>query len=509
LRSKTIRTIALLLAIGIAAGYSLGISNSKKAGGTLSVAQLIDQPGLAKFVTQKVAWTSCSGGFECANVQVPLDYQHPNARTITLSVIRLPAKDQKHRIGSLLVNPGGPGGSGVDYALAADLIVTPAVLKRYDIVGFDPRGVGRSTPIHCLTDRETDQTIALDGSPSTPQQVQALLDGAKLIADRCKARAGAMLPFIGSTNVARDLDLLRAILGDAKLNYLGKSYGTVIGAIYADLYPKRVGHLVLDGAIDPTVSNREMNLDQARGFEVALNDYVTDCLKRHSCPGGDTRPAVLARIGKLLADSDAHPIPSKTNRAATQSLVLLGIVSTLYDSLSGWPSLTLALKNAFKGDSTELLVLADFYVDRDINGHYATNSNDIGYAVNCLDKDNRESPTAMASDAIRMAKVAPHFGSYLAWGLAPCNYWPTPAQPYPAPIAARGAGPILVVGTTRDPATPYQWAQGLARQLSSGVLLTFNGDGHTAYTRGSTCIDNAIDGYLLRSQAPPNGKICQ
>lgn len=509
MRSKTIRTVAFLLIVGIATGYLLGVSGSKETGGALNVARLIDRPALAKFVTQKVAWTSCNGSFECANVRVPLDYQHPNARTITLSVIRLLAKDRKHRIGSLLVNPGGPGGSGVDYALAADMIVTPSVLKRYDIVGFDPRGVGRSTPIHCLTDQETDQTIALDGSPSTPKEVQALLDGAKLIADRCKVRAGAMLPYIGSTNVARDLDLLRAILGDAKLNYLGKSYGTVIGAIYADLYPKRVGHLVLDGAIDPTVSDSEMNRDQALGFEVALNDYLTDCLKRQNCPGGNTRSAVLERIGKLLADSDVHPIPSRTNRVATQSLVLLGIVSTLYDSLSGWPSLTLALNNAFKGDSTELLVLADFYVDRDINGHYATNSNDIGYAVNCLDKDNRESPAAMAANAVQMAKIAPHFGPYLAWGLAPCNYWPTPAQPYPAPIAAKGAGPILVVGTTHDPATPYQWAKGLARQLSSGVLLTFDGDGHTAYTRGSTCIDNAVDDYLLRSRAPANGKICR
>lgn len=424
-------------------------------------------------------------------------------------MVRLLAKDQQHRLGSLLVNPGGPGGSGVDYALAADFIVTKEVLARYDLVGFDPRGVGRSTPIHCLTDRETDQMIALDGTPTTPAQVRTLMDAAKLIADRCKVRAGAMLPFIGSTNVARDMDLLRAILGDRKLNYLGKSYGTVFGAIYAGLFPKRVGHLVLDGALDPTVSNRETNLDQARGFQTALNDYVTDCLKHQMCPGGKTREEVLARIGKLLTDTDTKPLASKSGRVATQSLVLLGIVSTLYDPTGGWPSLTMALNQAYTGDGSGLLELADYYVDRDANGHYTTNSNDISYAVNCIDKDSRTSVVQMSADAKVMAKVSPDFGAYLAWGLAPCDFWPTPPDPYPAPIVAKGAGPILVVGTTHDPATPYRWARGLARQLQSGVLLTYEGEGHTAYMRGSACIDGAVDAYFLRGQTPAPGATCK
>lgn len=508
-KRKITVAIALILVLSIGVGFFLASNNRTEAAGSVNVSKLIDQPSLTKFVTQQIAWNECYGTFQCAKVTVPLDYKHPEARTISLSVVRLLATDRKNRIGSLLVNPGGPGGSGVDYALAAEFIVTKDVLARYDLVGFDPRGVGRSTPIHCLTDQETDQMIALDGTPSTPSQVKTLMDAAKTIADLCKARAGVMLPFIGSANVARDMDLLRAILGDTKLNYLGKSYGTLIGAIYADLFPKRVGHLVLDGALDPTVPNTETNIDQARGFQTALEDYVTDCLKHKTCPGGDTRDAVLARINKLLTDTDVTPLPSKSGRVATQSLVVLGIVSTLYDSLGGWPSLTLALEQAYAGDSTGLLDLADYYVDRDANGHYATNSNDIGYAVNCIDKDSRATVAQMAADSEAMAKVSPQFGPYLAWGLAPCDFWPTPPAPYPAPIEAKGAGPILVVGTTNDPATPYRWAQGLAHQLQSGVLLTYEGEGHTAYMRGSACIDRAVDAYLLSGKTPVEGTSCR
>ena len=508
-KSKIAGALSLILVFSIGVGFFLASNNRTQSGGAVSVDKLIDQKSLIKFVEQQVAWSQCYGEFQCADVTVPLDYQHPEARVIKLSVVRLLAKDQKRRLGSLLVNPGGPGGSGIDYALAADFVVTKEILARYDLIGFDPRGVGRSTPIHCLTDKETDQMIALDGTPSTPAQVQALMDAAKTMADLCKTRAGVMLPFIGSANVARDMDLLRAILGDSKLNYLGKSYGTLIGAIYADLFPKRVGHLVLDGALDPTVPNAETNLDQAKGFQIALDDYVTDCLKKETCPGGKTRTAVLGRIGKLLADADTDPLPSKSGRAVTQSLVVLGIVSTLYDSLGGWPALTLALNQAYRGDGTGLLDLSDYYVDRDTDGHYASNSNDISYAVNCLDKDNKATVDQMAQDAKTMAKVSPDFGPYLAWGLAPCNFWPIPPAPYPAPIAAKGSGPILVVGTTHDPATPYRWAQGLAAQLQAGFLLTYDGEGHTAYMRGSACIDRAVDAYLLGGKTPALGTTCR
>jgi pimeloyl-ACP methyl ester carboxylesterase len=501
--------IALILVVSLSIGFLLSTSDRTKAAGAKKVAHLIDQQSLAKYVSQKLHWKACYGTFECTKVTVPLDYSHPNASTITIAVTRLLAKDQKHRLGSLLVNPGGPGGSGVDYVLAAEFIVTKQILAHYDLIGFDPRGVARSTPIHCLTDSETDRLIAIDGTPTTPLQIRTLMDAAKHMADMCKARASRMLPFIGSANVARDMDLIRAILGDSQLNYLGKSYGTLIGAIYADLFPKRVGHLVLDGAIDPTVPNAEMNLDQARGFQTALGDYVTDCLKHRTCAGGKTRVAVLGRISKLIADSDVKPLSSKSGRAVTQSLVLLGIVSTLYDSIGGWPSLTLALSQAYAGDGSGLLDLSDYYVDRDARGHYTTNSNDIGYAVNCIDKNSRETVAQMQADAKAMARVSPNFGAYLAWGLAPCDFWATPPAPYPAPIRAKGAGVILVVGTTHDPATPYQWAEGLAHQLQSGVLLTYEGEGHTAYMRGSTCIDRAVDGYFLAGKPPAAGTVCR
>ena len=467
---------------------------------------------LQGYMTQSLSWKKCDSGFECTTVRVPLDYANPGAKAITLSVIRHNASDRKHRIGSLLVNPGGPGGSGIDYAMSAEFIVTPAVLRKFDIVGFDPRGVGKSTPLWCLTGPETDKFVAADGSPSTPVQEVEYIDQSKLLARRCSERAGTLLPFVGTIDAAKDLDILRSVLGDKQLNMLGKSYGTLLGATYAHLFPQNVGRLVLDGAVDPTVSFEEMNIQQAKAFERALKEYldkyISDCKATGECPFGTTHDEALSSIDELIATSDSEPLPSKSKRPVTQSEVILGILSSLYDSDRGWTSLTSALTTAVQGDGTLLLELADFYVDRGPDGKYEINSNEIGYAVNCIDKDQRLTMDQARKEAKILSKTSPTFGQYLAWSSLPCNYWPVPSKPIPVPLSAAGSAPILVVGTTRDPATPVQWAKGLASQLQTGHLLVFNGDGHTAYTRGSACIDAAVDGYLLTGKLPRAGQVC-
>lgn len=464
---------------------------------------------LARFYRQRLHWKGCGGRFQCTRVQVPLDYAQPAGTAIELSVIRLPATGSTGRKGSLLINPGGPGVSGIDYARAASTVVSATLRERYDIVGFDPRGVGASTPVRCLSDKETDTYLAADGSPDTGAEERRLVELSGLLAQRCKQRNGALLAHVGTRDAARDLDVLRAVLGDQRLHYLGKSYGTYLGATYAELFPARVGTMVLDGALDPASSGTEIAREQALGFEVALRAFVEDCLRRSDCPLHGGRDAALASVGRLLTAIDQHPLRGDPGRPVTEALAVLGVVAALYDEGSGWPLLRTALAEAEQGNGQTLLLLADFYTDRNPGGHYTTNSNDAIYAINCLDRPEEKDPAKLRATAEQFSRVAPRFGAYLAWSSLPCGLWPYPPEGTPQPTRAPGSAPILVVGTTRDPATPYRWAQALARELQSGRLLTFEGDGHTAYRRGSRCIDRAVDRYLVDGTLPPEGLRCR
>jgi pimeloyl-ACP methyl ester carboxylesterase len=463
---------------------------------------------LRRFYEQKVSWRGCGDGFECAKVSVPLDYAQPAQEAIKLSVIRRPAGDRSERIGSLLLNPGGPGASGVDFARQADLVVSRTLRARFDIVGFDPRGVARSAPVECLSDKGLDEFIATDGSPDDAGEEQALVGEARALAAACEKRSGKVLAHVATADAARDMDVLRSMLGDEKLHYLGKSYGTFLGATYAELFPSRVGRLVLDGAIDPKRSSEEINREQAKGFELALDAFIDDCLREHDCPLSGGHAGALAQIDRLLARSDARPLRSDEGRPVTQSLVVLGIVAALYDQDGGWPVLQLALEEAFGGDGSTLLALADYYTDREDDGHYSSNANEAIYAVNCLDRPEQPDLSEVRALSAQYAKVSPRFGPYLAWSSLPCTYWPAGPQGQPHAIHAPGAAPILVVGTLRDPATPYEWAVSLAGQLDSGVLLTWDGDGHTAYRRGSRCVDRAVDNYLVTGTTPTDGTRC-
>jgi pimeloyl-ACP methyl ester carboxylesterase len=406
----------------------------------------------------------------------------------------------------LLVNPGGPGVSGVDYARGAESSISSAVRRHYDIVGFDPRGVATSAPIRCLSDAQTDAFTTQDGSPDDSAEEAELVRLARLVGEQCAARNGGLLAHVGTRDVARDLDVLRGVLGDEKLNFLGKSYGTYIGAIYAEMFPDRVGRLVLDGVVDPAAGDDELARAQALGFERALASFVDDCLRHKSCPLSGDRASALGQVSSILEAADHTPL--RAARPVTQSLVLLGIAYAMYEPRL-WEVLREALAEAKSGNGSTLLLLADSYLERSSKGHYSSNGNDVIFAVSCLDRPETSNLAALRARAKALAAVAPRFGAYLAWGFLPCSFWPVPAEGKAEPVRAAGAAPILVVGTTRDPATPYAFAQNLAAELESGRLLTYDGDGHTAYEQGSGCIDDAVDAFLIDATLPAAGKRCR
>ena len=464
------------------------------------------QVSLSKYYTQDLAWSGC-GDNQCAKLTVPIDYSHPDGATVQLSVLKVPAKDPSTRIGSLVVNPGGPGGSGASYAASAQF--TDQVRAAYDIVGFDPRGVGTSAPVKCLNDRQLDSFLGADPTPDNVAQEQKIADSAKAFADECKANGGPLLGHVSTIEAAKDMDILRAALVEPKLNYLGKSYGTFLGATYADLFPGKVGRFVLDGVIDPNLTSSQVNEGQAVGFETATRAYVTDCVNKGNCPLGASVSSGMATLQVFLKQMDTNPIPVNDPyvKRLTEGWASLGVAGPMYDPQQ-WPDLTNALREAFAGQGTSLMKLADNYAERTSGGAYLGNMMQVIYAVNCLDRSDVKALTHYESEARSLTAKAPTWGPFLAWSTVPCGYWPVPANNAPKKITAAGSGPIVVVGTTRDPATPYIWAEGLASELQNGHLITYNGNGHTAYMRSNSCIDDAVDAYLVKGIVPPKGLKC-
>lgn len=513
MRRRLAAVAGLVVAALTLAACTSGVgSTTSSNGGWGAKATPTVEPGVAadleRYYMQRLSWRGCGDGFQCATLTVPMDYAHPTVRDLHLALIRLPASSKHSRIGALVINPGGPGGSGIQYARNASSGISDAVRKRYDIIGFDPRGVGASDPIRCLTDTQTDQFFAADPTPTTPTEIATAVQIDRSFAADCEARNAAELPFVGTRDAARDMDVLRATLGEQKLNYLGKSYGTFLGSTYADEFPTKVGRMVLDGVIDPKLTSEQINLGQAEGFEQATRSFMADCVKRSGCPMGTDLDAGMTKLQTLLAGLNTAPLPTKSAaRPLTEGLGSLGVAYAMY-SKSYWPYLRAALQQAVAGKGQGLLALADAYADRDSGGHYPSNLNDALYAVNCIDRAQTGGIAQIEKDAVTFAAAAPTWGAFLAWGSLPCIYWPAPPTDQPHAVAATGSGPIVVVGTTRDPATPYAWAQGLASELSNGHLITYDGDGHTAYREGSPCVDTAVDNYLIKGAVPPTGKRC-
>jgi len=462
---------------------------------------------LLPFYSQELTWSECGVGFDCTDVTAPLDWENPGEGEITLAVVRHRAEGTA--VGSLLMNPGGPGSSGVDLVKdSLDFAVGADIIENYDVVGFDPRGVGGSTAVTCYDAPQMDEYLY--GIPAAPRGTAEweaeLLESHKAFAEACDANSAGILPHITTVNAARDMDLIRAVLGDKQLNYLGYSYGTFLGATYAKLYPEKAGRLVLDGAIDPAVPGLEVGATQALGFESALRAYMQNCLDSGDCPFNGTVDEAMADLGALLASVDSTPLKSGDGRLMGADSLMTGIIAALY-SEGSWDYLTQALDEALQGDPSTAFLLADFYNGRE-DGVYIDNSAEAFRAYNCMDYPVEDDPAAEAATEAKIAEGAPTIAPYWT-GPDSCSVWPYPPTGTRGEITAEGAGPILVIGTTNDPATPYEWSESLAAQLEEGVLITRVGEGHTGYNKGNSCVDDAVEAFLLDDVVPEDGLRCE
>ena len=461
---------------------------------------------LDSYYEQELSWETCEAN-ECTTLEVPISYEDLTLGTIKLAVERRKASGD--RIGSLVVNPGGPGAGGTYLAEQADGYFAEPLLAAYDIVGFDPRGTGDSSPVDCLTDDELDAYIASDPDPDTPEEVAEGKDNAEEFWEGCEAKSGDVGAHVSTVEAARDMDVLRAALGEDQLDYLGFSYGTRLGATYAELYPDKTGRLVLDGAIDPSLTTLEGSLSQAAGFETALRSYIQDCVDGGSCFLGGTVDDGLKTIKDLLTEIDEKPLKTKDaeGRELTVGLAFYGLITPLY-SEDNWSYLDQGLEEALDGNGDTLLLLSDFYGSRE-GGKYTDNSLEAIGVINCLDDPFSITADEVPDQFADFEKASPTFGKVFAWGLTACDGIPFTATDEPdLQIDGSGAAPIVVLGTTRDPATPYEEAVAMAEQLESGVLVSRDGDGHTAYNQGNSCVDDAVHGYLIDGEVPKDGLEC-
>ncbi|ARQ69966.1 alpha/beta hydrolase [Streptomyces marincola] len=468
---------------------------------------------LRPYYDQRLRWEPCgTADFECADLTVPLDYENVDpAEDIRLTVTRSAATEPDERIGALLMNPGGPGASAVDFAQSAASFLYPSEVRaRYDMVGFDARGTGQSEPVECLTGDEMDDYTLTDRTPDSDAEVDELLAAFDTFAQGCQERSGELLGHISTIESARDMDVLRAALGDEKLHYVGFSYGTKLGAVYAGLFPERTGRLVLDAAMDPRLSTLDTDREQAGGFETAFRSFAEDCASRDDCPLGTGGPdAASQALLDFFSTVDAEPLPSGDGeRPLTESLAQTGVAYALYAE-DLWPMLRDALAGAIEdGDGSGLLALADAYNERGADGTYGTTMFAFP-AISCLDSPSGNEDADAVRDALASYEEAsPTFGRDFAWATLLCAAWPVEPSGGPVSIPATGATDILVIGTLRDPATPYAWAEGLAEQLDTGILLTYDGDGHGAYGGASECVDSAVNAYLLENVSPEEGTTC-
>ena len=476
---------------------------------------------------QKLSWKDCpapseaeGGGaapsplpngtkWQCATMKAPLDWSKPKGDTIGLALVRAKASGAaSKRIGSLVFNFGGPGGSGVTTLPAfGDDYAT--LRTRYDLVSFDPRGVGRSASVECESDSQLDQYFQQDATPDTTAERTKLLANTKQFNAACEKNSKKMLPQVRTTDAARDMDLMRQVLGDDKLHYFGISYGTELGGVYAHLFPTHVGRAVFDAVVDPTQNSEQGSLGQAKGFQLALDNFADDCTsKTTDCPVGDTPQDVKDRIAKLLKSLDSKPIPGIFPRQLTQTAATNGIAQALY-SKDFWEYLTEGLEQAYSGDGKVLMALSDSMNGRSENGEYS-NITAANIAINCADDKPRYTAADVERKLPEFRAASPLFGDFLAWGMVSCTDWAVPGAADHPDVSAAGSAPILVVGNTGDPATPYEGAKKMVDALGKGVAveLTYKGQGHGAYDSKNKCVQSAVNGYLLNGKVPAAGTVC-
>jgi pimeloyl-ACP methyl ester carboxylesterase len=461
-------------------------------------------------VSAHLVWRPC-GKFRCATLVVPVSYADPAEGTLRLAVIELPATRGAAHTPDLVLNPGGPGESGLQF-LENDASEFPAALRSsFNLVSFDPRGVGESDPVVCTSPSGLRKWLALDPAPATPGAISTLISEVKAFDKGCARHTPkAVLANLSTAVTAHDMDRLRAALGESKLDYLGFSYGTYLGALYAEAFPDKVGNMVLDGAVDPALGTATLDREQAQAFETDLHDFFAWCPTNAGCaaqlPKG-ARATYREVIGHLLSGATltadlSAPLGGvqQVNYAVTLKGVILSLSSTTY-----WSYLAQALSEAMSGNGTLFAELADSYVGFNPNGT-ASNLVSAETAISCLDRP-APAVSSYPSLARRLAVVAPDFGAAEAWGSLACNFWPVAASGRAAPVHLRQPLPILVVGSTHDPATPYAWALALTHQLAGAELLSRTGDGHTGYF-SSTCVQKWVDSYLASGVRPPAGTVC-
>lgn len=461
------------------------------------------------YFDQEIAWEDCESGAECAIVLAPLNWEDLQpGRDVELALSRHRAIGEAQ--GSLLLNPGGPGASGYEFVRdSLSRAVGQALLESFDVVGWDPRGVNASSAVECAeTDAELDFFFfgELEAEPGTAAWDEELLAESIRFGQECLAKTGDLLHYVDTLSTVRDLDLLRHLLGDEQLNYLGYSYGTLIGALYIDTFPATVGRIVLDGPVDPAASQFDLVLNQYRGFEEALVAYVDNCVELGICPFEGDSDAQLMTVSGLYDRLETEPLRHSDGRLVDHSTLRTAMVTTLY-SQDNWGFLTQLFVEIDQDITDTAMLLVDFYYDRE-DGVYQDNSMEAFIAINCLDYPAEFDTDVIARQAIQLREVAPYTARPQGYGDLVCQNWPVAPRLTKGPVSGVGANPVLVIGTTGDPATPYNWSLSLAEQLGNARHLTLEAEGHLAYNKASRCINEAVEQYFLTGALPEDGLRC-
>jgi pimeloyl-ACP methyl ester carboxylesterase len=509
------RSLALVVACALALAACSGSSSTSAQKESNSRPEAGSNTGSTRKPdgsTGTLTWNKCKdkaaamAGLDCAPLEVPIDPKVPKGPTTTIALAKSSSTGSAdERIGSLVINPGGPGGSGIEFLSNAASMFPKDLTDHFDLVSFDPRGVGDSDPVRCLNDEQKDEQLQRDLSPTDDAERAQLEKDQVTLRKGCESRNPELVHHMSTADVASDLDQIRQALGDQKLNFLGYSYGTAIGATYAAMFPTTIRAMVLDGSVSPSATAAEETMAQAMGFERTLKNFITACNADTTCA---LAPDTAGAIDAARASLQKEPVKVATasgERTLTADLFDYGLATALYDT-STWAPTAQAIKNIRTTGAKTILSLVDRQTGRQTNGTY-DNSSDAQVMVNCSDQQDRPTEAEARADEAKIVAAAPTFGPILGSGLTGCNDWPKPSEPTPKP-SAQGAPPIMVIGTVGDPATPYEWAQQMSTALTGSVLLTYEGDGHTAFLRGGKCIEDAVVNYFVDLTLPAPGTRC-
>jgi pimeloyl-ACP methyl ester carboxylesterase len=487
----------------------LGLLSLAACGGTSTSSDTSVNPlnTTTDFIVNPIVWSACDGStdteVECGNIEVPFDYADPEQGSFVLYVKKHNAASPADRIGSMMVNPGGPGFGGSSLADDARYYFSQDLIDRFDIIAWDPRGTGESTPaVNCVD--TFDEYFGLDSPPETPEEKQALIDASQAFNDKCAENSGTILPYISTQASAQDINSLRLALGEEKVSFFGFSYGSELGTTWATMFPETVRAIVVDGAVDPNASSTEEGMNQAKGFEGQLATFLKQCSEKTTCAFHNGGKAEAA-FDKLVLDIDATPLEvSKDRTPVTQGVLFTAVAQAMYSDYY-WPQLSEALSEAQNGDGKGILQLYDDYYQRKDDGTYG-NELEAFLAISCLDDPGASSVEDVDSHVEDFIDAAPRLGGNFAYGYS-CALWPVkPADK--VTITGKGAGPIVVVGTTGDPATPLDSTRKMALSLEQGILIVVDANQHTGYG-ANNCVVKAVDDYLINLSVPKNETTCK